>query len=389
MASDIINIIDNSAVVTIVNGGPQGTPGVGLPAGGTAGQIAQKATDDDYDFEWVPNSASVTSLNVVGDVTITSAVSGDLLAWDGVGWVNQAVADAGITIADIADLQEELDARPELIGGELGPGADLDALSNVTITTVASGEVVVFTGSVWENQTLAEAGISGVGHTHTLSDISDAGTAAAAATGDFAAASHTHTLSEVTDAGTAAGLDVAAVGDAAVGEIVKGNDTRLTDARTPSAHTHTASDTTSGTFADARISESSVTQHEAALSVTSSQISDLPAISMSEIRCTSDGGGSAPDAVTLETYIEQDCNLHTASIYADVSGSIVATVKRDRSATVTTLGTVTLSASQGVRVTDLSGWSSVSLEAGDILIVEWGAGTTLTRATLTLGRTAA
>ena len=44
---------------------------------------------------------------------------------------------------------------------------------------------------------------------------------------------------------------------------------------TPDTHTHAASDVTSGTFADARISESSVTQHQAALSITESQISDL------------------------------------------------------------------------------------------------------------------
>jgi sugar lactone lactonase YvrE len=41
------------------------------------------------------------------------------------------------------------------------------------------------------------------------------------------------------------------------------------------SHTHAASDVTSGTFDDARISESSVTQHEAALTITESQISDL------------------------------------------------------------------------------------------------------------------
>lgn len=41
------------------------------------------------------------------------------------------------------------------------------------------------------------------------------------------------------------------------------------------SHTHAASDVTSGTFADARISQSSVTQHEAALTITESQISDL------------------------------------------------------------------------------------------------------------------
>ena len=40
-------------------------------------------------------------------------------------------------------------------------------------------------------------------------------------------------------------------------------------------HTHPAGDIVSGTFADARISQSSVTQHEGALNITESQISDL------------------------------------------------------------------------------------------------------------------
>lgn len=41
------------------------------------------------------------------------------------------------------------------------------------------------------------------------------------------------------------------------------------------SHTHAASDVTSGTFDNARIAESNVTQHQAALSITESQISDL------------------------------------------------------------------------------------------------------------------
>ena len=41
------------------------------------------------------------------------------------------------------------------------------------------------------------------------------------------------------------------------------------------SHTHATSDITSGTFADARIAQSNVTQHQAALSITESQISDL------------------------------------------------------------------------------------------------------------------
>ena len=40
-------------------------------------------------------------------------------------------------------------------------------------------------------------------------------------------------------------------------------------------HTHAASDITSGTFVDARIAETNVTQHQAALTITESQISDL------------------------------------------------------------------------------------------------------------------
>jgi hypothetical protein len=55
---------------------------------------------------------------------------------------------------------------------------------------------------------------------------------------------HTHTLSEIADAGTSAALDVPGIGDAAIGQVVKGDDTRLTDERNPSPHTHPASEVT-------------------------------------------------------------------------------------------------------------------------------------------------
>lgn len=47
------------------------------------------------------------------------------------------------------------------------------------------------------------------------------------------------------------------------------------DGKAPTVHTHAAGDVVSGTFADARISSSSVVQWEAALTITESQISDL------------------------------------------------------------------------------------------------------------------
>lgn len=127
-------------------------------------------------------------------------------------------------------------------------------------------------------------GKADIDHDHTLSDITDAGSAAAANTGDFATAAqgvaadnsiqkgtlasvnadisdatlidttdprlsdartpttHDHTLSDITDAGTSAGLDVAVTGDANASEVVKGNDSRLSDTRDPNAHSHVESD---------------------------------------------------------------------------------------------------------------------------------------------------
>jgi len=86
---------------------------------------------------------------------------------------------------------------------------------------------------------------------------------------------HRHVLADISDAGTAAAKDVPATGDAAASEVVLGDDSRLTDARAPLAHTHDAADIDSGTLADARVAQSNVTQHQGALSITESQISDL------------------------------------------------------------------------------------------------------------------
>jgi len=54
----------------------------------------------------------------------------------------------------------------------------LDDLTDVTITTVATGEILMKTATGWENQTLAEAGIQPAGF--------------------YAAASHTHAIGEIT-----------------------------------------------------------------------------------------------------------------------------------------------------------------------------------------------
>ena len=51
----------------------------------------------------------------------------------------------------------------------------------------------------------------------------------------------------------------------AAGTVCEGDDSRLSDARTPVSHNHAASEITSGTLADARVAQSNVTQHQAAI----------------------------------------------------------------------------------------------------------------------------
>jgi hypothetical protein len=79
-------------------------------------------------------------------------------------------------------------------------------------------------------------------------------------------------LHDVLISGTPANNEVLAY-DSASGNWI--NQTAAEAGIAATGHTHSTSDITSGTFADARIAESNVTQHQAALSITESQISDL------------------------------------------------------------------------------------------------------------------
>ena len=100
------------------------------------------------------------------------------------------------------------------------------------------------------------------------------------------------------------------------------------DGKAASSHTHAASDITSGTFADARIAESNVTQHQAALSITESQISDLGSYATTSFSTISVSGqsdvvaDSATDTLTLVagTGITITTNATTDEITIAASG---------------------------------------------------------------------
>ncbi len=63
-----------------------------------------------------------------------------------------------------------------------GGASGLNDLTDVTIAGVASSNVLQYDGAAWVNLSLASAGISAVGHTHTTANITDIATAAVAFT---------------------------------------------------------------------------------------------------------------------------------------------------------------------------------------------------------------
>ena len=78
-----------------------------------------------YDSSWVEIGAgsNPAALNDVGDVTITSATSGQFLKWNGSAWVNDSIPTIN-TLDDVGD---------------------------VTITSAESGQVLQWNGSAWVN----------------------------------------------------------------------------------------------------------------------------------------------------------------------------------------------------------------------------------------------
>ena len=283
---------------------------------------------DVLDIDWVPTNytrlTSPTEVTAVVELTAHLAgIDAELATFapavhthveaDITDLQNYALAVHTHVEADITDLQAYLlniTAEP------------LSDLVDVTITSIASGEILKWTGSAWINNTLAEAGIAPASHTHVEADITDLQ--------NYSLVGHTHTESDITDlqayvlptdsidiladvdtttsspsvtdvlawngsnwvptaAGAGASTFVALTDTPAdytggVGNYfvkVNGGATGLVFVADPGYLTAEVNDLSAAVtwvnVPDANITQSSVTQHEAALSITESQISDLQA----------------------------------------------------------------------------------------------------------------
>lgn len=415
---------DDNAVTVLVLGAGGGSGGSG--GGGASTFLQLTDTPAAYTGQGgraVRVNAGATGLEFFdGGVGFSGAfadLSGKPTTLAGYGITDAAGLVHTHVIADVTGLQAALDAK--------AAGATVTAL---VATVNAQGDAISLLDTELD-------GKANLGHTHAIGDV----TGLQAALDGKAATSHTHIIGNIT--GLQAALDgkAAASHTHAAADIVSGV---LATARlgtgTPGSGNFLRGDGTwaslpggsaswgaiTGTLAsqadlqaalDARLNASAVSAFGATLiddadaaaarttlglaaiastpsaaNITSGTLDTarLPAsaLALAEIVLTVDGGGAATAAGERRRRIERDCTITSASIAADVSGSVSVTFKRDRGGTVVTLGTIALSAAQNVRDTTLSGWTA-SLLAGDILIGEYGAGTTVTVYSVSLGRSAA
>lgn len=143
---------------------------------------------------------------------------------------------------------------------------------------------------------------------------------------DFAGGEHnTDTLADVN----------AKISDAT---LIDTTDSRLSDARTPTAHNHAAGDITSGTLADARISQSSVDQH-ATGTATATRI-PLADGSGKLDTWISDASDSAKGKIELATQGEVDAGTDTVRAVTPATLSNYSGVTRVDSFRMTLNGTV-------------------------------------------------
>lgn len=215
-----------------------------------------------------------------------------------------------------------------------------------------------------------------------LADVANAATARAnigAGTGDGDMVG-SNNLSEITNAAAARSNIGAGTGNGDMlgvnnlSEITVPATARANIDAAQTVHTHAAADVVSGTFANARIAQGNVTQHEAAVNHNAlanfSSNQHIPATALAVF----DGGGSAVAAgKSYPIKVDMAGTIVIGRIISEQSATITVTVRRAASGSypggLASLGTLTLTAGQELNDTALSGWTT-GVNAGDTLEVE-------------------
>jgi hypothetical protein len=272
----------------------------------------------DGDYNSLTNKPTIpANVGDLGDVTVTSAATGEVLRYSGTAWVDAQLDYADLSGTPTLATVATSGAYADLSGTPTIP-SNIEDLTNVTVTAAATGEVLRYDGAAWVDAVLNYSDLTGtptlatVATTGAYSDLTgtptipanagDLGdvTITAAATGevlryngtawvdaqlDYSDLSGTPTLATVATSGSyddlsnqptipanAGDLGDVTITAAATGEVLKYNGSAWVDANVdyseltgvpstfaPSAHTHAISEVTNlQTSLDAKADSSDV-----------------------------------------------------------------------------------------------------------------------------------
>lgn len=242
-SGDTNNIFTEPSADKLLIDVSQNWPTADLADGLNAGAI-----DAIGDFNASLLSGSDTTL-----ITGTAGTSGNAVSWN----VDGDAVDSGVAISDILQTSDigstvqAYDAQLASIAG-LAPGAE--------------GRMITADG-LGGFQMSSPSQVRGYLNVEDGADVTDA-TNVDAAGAVMNSDTSTISMSFVID-------EDDMISDSATKVPTQQSVKAYADTKASASHTHAASDITSGTFDDARIAQSNVTQHQAALSITESQISDF------------------------------------------------------------------------------------------------------------------
>ena len=162
--------------------GPQGdpgTPGVGIPVGGSTGQVLAKTSSADYATGWT-TGGTVTSVDVSGDATGLTFTGGPITSSGTItlgGTLVVASGGTGVATSNGANSVMLRDANANTSINALFSGySNVTATGTVTTLTVASPYSWIVTGSGGQTYQLPNATTLPVGALYTFNNNQSSGT---------------------------------------------------------------------------------------------------------------------------------------------------------------------------------------------------------------------
>lgn len=365
-----VTITNGNKVIVKSSGtpGPAGADGVGVPAGGTAGQTLQKIDNTDYNTQWSnAGSGDVIAANNLSDLaSSTTALTNlgftatitELNFMDGVTAAVQTQLDAKqatVTGAVSTVVGSDLTGSRVVVSNVVGKIAaspvtttELNYLDGVTsaiqtqldakqpLATVLTNTTASFTTA--QETKLGHISVTQAVDLDTMETRLNELDAAVVLQGSWDASSGSFPGSGSAQAGhsyivsTGGTVDgqvfvandriVAIVDNASTSTYASNwlkldySDNVLSVAGKTGAVTLAAADIASGTFADARISESSVTQHQSALSIAASQVTGTKTNTfISDFNTAADARITAAIGSTVQAYDADTAKTDTAQEY--------------------------------------------------------------------------